>query len=179
VVPPARYVSIERPSAVGRLSKFLFGIVSTMQDWRDNLQERAPGQRDRVVSIFLGPGEGGMNLRMPAPVIQAAAAKGAMAGQMLTSHFSFSDHLGIRERVVVASLERFVADVAKVPESALAGTAVPLSQAGPYPFTTPQLAKVSKVRVAFGDLTREFALSPRLRDGAPVSLPALKITPTF
>ncbi|PAM50680.1 hypothetical protein CEJ63_22415, partial [Acinetobacter baumannii] len=62
------YQSIATPLAAGELGRFLFAVVATMQNWRDLLQARAPGYRDRIVHVSLQGDEGGMNLDMPQAV---------------------------------------------------------------------------------------------------------------
>ena len=47
------YKSIAKKSALNELGGFLFGLISTMQNWRDLLQSRAPGHRDRICHISL------------------------------------------------------------------------------------------------------------------------------
>jgi hypothetical protein len=58
-------------------------VFDTMQNWADNSLSRAPGQRDRICTVRLGAGEGGMNLDMDAATIARIAAKGAAAGENL------------------------------------------------------------------------------------------------
>ncbi|HWA50415.1 MAG TPA: patatin-like phospholipase family protein, partial [Dongiaceae bacterium] len=41
------YESIASRTAAAEVTAFLFGIIATMQNWRDILQSRAPGHRDR------------------------------------------------------------------------------------------------------------------------------------
>jgi hypothetical protein len=63
--------------------QFLSAVFDTMQNWSDNSLMRAPGYRDRICTVRLGTGEGGMNLDMPAATIDALAARGALAGDNL------------------------------------------------------------------------------------------------
>jgi hypothetical protein len=63
--------------------QFLSAVFDTMQNWTDNSLSRAPGQRDRICTIRLGPGEGGMNLDMPSEVISGLVQRGAAAGRNL------------------------------------------------------------------------------------------------
>ena len=63
--------------------RFLSAVFDTMQNWSDNSLSRAPGQRDRVCTIRLGLGEGGMNLDMPSGVITGLVERGAAAGRNL------------------------------------------------------------------------------------------------
>lgn len=63
--------------------QFMSAVFDTMQNWADNSLSRAPGQRDRICTVRLGTGEGGMNLDMDAATIGRIAAKGAAAGANL------------------------------------------------------------------------------------------------
>jgi predicted acylesterase/phospholipase RssA len=90
-----------RPFAA--LSGFLAAILDTMQNWADTSQTTLRGYADRVVEIRLRPGEGGMNLRMPEPLITSLAARGAMAGETLLE-FDWQAHQLIRYRVAMSRL---------------------------------------------------------------------------
>lgn len=57
----------------------------TMQNWADNDDSRAVGFRDRICTVRLGEGEGGMNLDMPPETIDGLLARGACAGDNLAS----------------------------------------------------------------------------------------------
>jgi hypothetical protein len=58
-------------------------LFDTMQNWTDNALIRAPGYRDRICTVQLADGEGGMNLDMGPSTIAALAARGRLAGQNL------------------------------------------------------------------------------------------------
>lgn len=102
-----RYTSIASPSATSEISAFLFGIIGTMQNWRDGLQSRAPGHRDRIVTVALAGDEGGLNLDMPGSVLDRIADKGTKAGRMLAKEFEFDNHWWIRWRIAASAIERF------------------------------------------------------------------------
>jgi hypothetical protein len=70
-------------TAIDSTPRFLSAVFDTMQNWSDNSLRRAPGQRDRVCTIRLGTGEGGMNLDMPSDVITGLVQRGAAAGRNL------------------------------------------------------------------------------------------------
>jgi len=52
-----------------RLFGFLGSLWRTTWRWNDSTMMRMPGVRDRVVRLYLQEGEGGVNIRMPAPRI--------------------------------------------------------------------------------------------------------------
>ncbi|WP_431049528.1 hypothetical protein [Roseateles sp. L2-2] len=69
------------------LAGFLWSIVGTMQNWRDEILFPTPGFRDRIVQISQKPDEGGLNLAMPAGTIAALAQAGGMAAERLIARF--------------------------------------------------------------------------------------------
>jgi predicted acylesterase/phospholipase RssA len=70
------------------LANFLGSIVTTMQNWRDNMLLRLPGQRDRIAHVLLEGEEGGLNLVMKKEMIDRIAAKGATAASVLRARYS-------------------------------------------------------------------------------------------
>lgn len=66
-------------STIGLVS----AVFSTMQNWADNSLTRSIGVRDRICTIRLAPGEGGLNLDMPGATIRRVARRGRVAGQNL------------------------------------------------------------------------------------------------
>ncbi len=63
--------------------KFFGELLNTMQNWSDNSISKALGVRDRICTIRLGQGEGGMNLDMTAETISGLTPRGLAAGQNL------------------------------------------------------------------------------------------------
>ena len=70
-----------------RFSYFLFAIINTMQNWRDNTQSRVPGYRDRLVHVSQRDNEGGLNLKMMEDTIKNLADRGQRAGIALRQRF--------------------------------------------------------------------------------------------
>lgn len=183
------YSSIARPVALAEMTGFLFGIVGTMQNWRDLLQSRAPGQRDRIVHIALDATEGGMNLDMSQAILDSIAAKGTAAGERLY-RFSFANHYWVRWRNVASGLQRYTMRIAAsthvVPPipaysgafaTVCTGTPPPVS----YKFRSAE-AEAASQRL-FADLVtqgKEWAdLGPDFSDGTPRPLPQMQITPIY
>lgn len=183
-----RYQAIDSRSGIGAVAKLLFAIVGTMQNWRDLLQSRAPGHRDRIVHVPLGADEGGFNLDMPQEVLDAIAVKGEQAGRILRDQFDFNNHWWVRWRNVAASVENFTISVAGAggaPPSpsyadawSSARTGTPAAPS--YKFTAAQQEEAS-VRLAamiqLGDTWK--ASATKLAAKAPKPLPQLRIVPTF
>jgi hypothetical protein len=108
------YVPLEGGGAVVELIRFVKTIISTMQNWRDIMQARAPGYRDRIVHIRIGPEEGGMNLDMPRDVVEPLTQRGTLAGRTILDTFDFNNHVWVRYRNALAGLEPYITDLTKV-----------------------------------------------------------------
>lgn len=67
---------------------FLWAIVATMMDWRDGLQRRLPGFRERMVHVGLPPEAGGLNLAMKKRTIMLLAEQGVSAAKLLQREFA-------------------------------------------------------------------------------------------
>ena len=182
------YQSIAARSAISEVSGFLFAIIATMQNWRDLLQSRAPGHRDRIVRVPLSSTEGGMNLDMPEPVLASIAAKGTAAGQMLVREFDFNNHWWIRWRNVAATSERFAQafaigggrpitlSYAEAHASASTGRPAPPS----YRFTAAQQAEAQRRFAALVSAGAAWGISsPSLTRRPPRPQPQMTITPVY
>jgi predicted acylesterase/phospholipase RssA len=105
-------------SASEQIFGFLGAILSTMQNWRDNVQMRVPGFRERIAHVSQDAEEGGLNLDMPDEVITRLAERGAAAGTKLRSRFddgdsdgdtiSWKSHRWARLRSTLSVLEGFL-----------------------------------------------------------------------
>jgi predicted acylesterase/phospholipase RssA len=92
-------------SDVESLPAFLAAIIDTMQEWRDNLQSTLPGFRDRIVHVRLDDNEGGLNLDMPAGLVQSLSAYGQAAGSALCQSFDWDAHRWTRYVISMARFE--------------------------------------------------------------------------
>ncbi len=111
----------ESGGALADLSWFLFQVVGTMQNWRDNLQLRIPGFRDRVAQIHQSDDEGGLNLNMDESRITALSTRGRIAAQILAERFSnapppqtvltWNNHAWVRLRSAMGLLESHLAKI--------------------------------------------------------------------
>jgi hypothetical protein len=96
------------------LTGFVNGIVRTMQNHVDATLSHQPGYRDRIVHVHTAPDEGGMNLTMPAHVIDSLTLRGQAAGRALVERFaetpgtdpglSWDNHRWVRYRSALAAL---------------------------------------------------------------------------
>ena len=97
------------------LFEFLFGIVETMHNWRDEIQFPYPGYRDRIVQISQLPHEGGLNLNMPKADVDALSDAGECAANRIVERFvpnpatpgsdGWANHEDIRLRTFLALME--------------------------------------------------------------------------
>lgn len=183
------YHAIARPLAAAEMSGFLFSIVSTMQNWRDVLQARAPGYRDRIVHVSLQGDEGGMNLDMPQDVLSRIAAKGSVAGERFCG-FSFQNHYWIRWRNLASAYQRYTLEIARTDDPAQrvaawrdAYQSVATGEPPPpsYRLGSEDKRRASqqlwRLMVEQGQAWED--LGPDLTDGAPRPLPQMKVTPIY
>jgi predicted acylesterase/phospholipase RssA len=108
-VPPEWcYISTPRVNKPGldSVPNFLWAVMSSMQNFRDDLQAALPSYRERVVQIRLNPDEGGFNLDMEPQKIQKVVGKGRLAGEKLDMEFVDSHHRWVRLLVLTSELER-------------------------------------------------------------------------
>jgi len=108
-----RYEPIGSTSGIAEIAGFLFAIVKTMQNWRDLLQSRASGHRDRIVHVPLFDGEGGLSFGTSEEVLKCIAKRGRRAGEVLIADFRFNNHWWLRWRNCASAVERFTIDFAK------------------------------------------------------------------
>ena len=184
-----RYQTITGKGPISDLSGFFFGIIGTMQNWRDLLQGRAPGHRDRIVRIALDADEGGMNLDMPETVLSSIVGKGRLAGARLIADFDFDNHFWIRYRNVASAAERFTITFGDAlaaplnPDNARAFERLwsrDLPTAGPYRFSKAQAEEAVTRLVRIRDEAALWKDAPvDLTEGAPKPLPQLRVVPTF
>lgn len=108
VLPGARETrAVDLPwSNIQGVASFLWAIVDTAMNYRDNLQAQLPSYRERIVQVPLRKDEGGLNLRMADEVIAGIQEKGRKAGAALTGEFDFEQHRWVRFRVLAAHLEQ-------------------------------------------------------------------------
>jgi hypothetical protein len=179
------------PPKGGRLSQFFWflgQIVDTMHNWRDNIQLKVPGFRDRIAQIHLRDEEGGINLKMPPPYITALSIRGAYAARVLAERFSdapppgtiltWDNHCWVRLRSTIGLLEQQVARI----ERAFAGkegvkTYSDLEEAPPsYHFYDASAA--TSMLEQLDQLAESWSAHPGgLSNGAPRPSPELRILP--
>jgi predicted acylesterase/phospholipase RssA len=71
-------------------------IFESARNWQDTTTMRLPGFNDRIAHVMLEDWEGGLNLKMPLPVIAGVAIRGWWAGYKLRQLFNFEDHQQLR-----------------------------------------------------------------------------------
>ncbi|WP_164261647.1 patatin-like phospholipase family protein [Stenotrophomonas maltophilia] len=183
------YQSIATPLAAAELGRFLFAVVATMQNWRDLLQARAPGYRDRIVHVSLQGDEGGMNLDMPQEVLTRIADKGSLAGARFCS-FSFGNHYWIRWRNLASAYQRYTLEVARTDDPAqqvlayrAAYSMVARGEPAPPSYKLGSEDKRRGSQQLWAQMVEQGRtwedLGPDLTDGAPRPLPQMKVMPIY
>ncbi|MCI0612175.1 patatin-like phospholipase family protein, partial [bacterium] len=110
------YPPLSAAPGIGSVAAFLWSIVNTMQNWRDQLQLAMPGFRDRIVHVSHSEKEGGLNLNMEQSVISILAKSGAEAAEELINAFAigggfgtpnaWDNHQRIRIRTLLSQIEQ-------------------------------------------------------------------------
>jgi len=182
------YVQLEGGGAIVEVARFVKIIINTMQNWRDALQARAPGYRDRIVHIRIDPQEGGMNLDMPREVTEPLTERGTLAGRTILATFDLNNHVWVRYRNTLAGLEPYIIDFAKIIaqeawptykeawDKIKSGNRPPPSYdwlAGQRPCAVMVRDKLLDLGVHWGDVDDDESLIQR----APRPLPELRLVP--
>ncbi len=90
---------------VRSLADFLLQIWHTAHEHKDRGHKNLPSYRERIVTVPLADGEGGLNLEMDVAAIKAVADKGRLAGKAVLEQFDMAKHRWVRFRVIMAELE--------------------------------------------------------------------------
>lgn len=98
--------NVRRVAQINGLVGFLGQILDTTLNWRDTLLAELPGFSDRIRSIRLPEGTGGIHLTMTPAQITSLAASGAAAGQSLLTTFDWDDHLFARYTLLMRQLQQ-------------------------------------------------------------------------
>ena len=98
---------------VNTLQSFLGSIVNTAKDWQDSLQSQLPGYAERIVTIRLDEGLGGLNLRMNDCQINTLAGYGETATDELLKEFKFDVHRFRRAATFLPEIEKQLAAMAE------------------------------------------------------------------
>jgi hypothetical protein len=177
---------------LGNIASFVGTIVSTMQNWQDQMQLVMPGFRDRIVHVCHTDQEGGMNLNMPTEIITVLANSGAKAAENLIKGFAiggglaspnaWDNHQRIRVRTLLCLIQQQLETISKglayqqnPTWEQIVGNQEPPS----FPFKPVQLADAAnQLLLEFEKLARGFpdATVP-LCAGTPRPSPELKVAP--
>jgi predicted acylesterase/phospholipase RssA len=156
------------------LPHFFGSIVRTMQNWRDNMLLRMPGQRDRIAHVLLSRGEGGLQLTMPPETIEDVARRGAEAAAVLRERFgeappddevlTWRNHKWVRFRAFMRAMEGAGSSCARAFDDETAPPSFRQLLDGPQPsyaVRSDALESMKRVACAFIDTAgREFATEP-------------------
>lgn len=170
--------------SVGALSGFTAAIIATMQNWRDNLQMRVPGYRNRIVHVSHTPDEGGLNLTMPPEVVQGLSERGREAGRTLLKEFNFENHAWLRYRSCLSTLTMFIQEFAgayrnPIPQDSEVWPTIRQEAGAPDPASYKWEAAPKKTA---GDIVKKLleidVVAVAVKDdGAPRPSPELRVVP--
>ena len=117
----ARWSPMKHESGLPAIGSFLGLILQCMQNWSDDSYISTPGFRDRIVHVYLWGAEGGLNLNMSPPRIEALSSRGECAAELLVKRFGptaardvklgWDHHRWIRYRVLMDLLEQLLFDL--------------------------------------------------------------------
>lgn len=115
------FTNFDRGSGPKRLFGFFGAIISTLENWTDNMQTRLPGYRDRIAHVCLdNKTEGGLNLNMPPELIIELGRRGEQAAERLIEHFtlpadqvelSWDNQRWVRYRSMMSLLEEMLKEI--------------------------------------------------------------------
>jgi len=81
----------EPGEATSSLLRFLLALFNASQNWHDESFLTLPGYRGRSVEVWMGEGEGGLNLDMPSELVTRLSQRGGYAGQRIAERFDSAD----------------------------------------------------------------------------------------
>jgi len=175
-------------SSAKRLVGFFSAVVDTMQNWRDNMESRMPGYRNRIVHISQRPDEGGLNLDMETEVIERLADRGRRAGTRLCDEFNWDNHAWVRYRSYLAALEVNLGQFCQAyehpaPEDEAIWATIHGDESAPkppsYPWSSQRQATFAlETNQALVGLASKAGQAPStVTGGAPRPEPELRLTP--
>lgn len=95
------------------LGGFVMALFDSAKDWQDSLQSVLTGYRERIVTVALKAEEGGMNLEMPASVIDLLTGFGGEAGATVLEEFDLKEHRWRRFLTELPLIEDLLIDYAR------------------------------------------------------------------
>jgi hypothetical protein len=177
-----------KPQPLSQLLSFGLSLIQTARTWVDEASLVMPGYRDRVVTVYTGGDEGGLNLSMPTEVVTRLSSRGQFAAQRLVQRFGptgegWNNHRWLRFRAATAALSEWLAGFEKgytspAPTSYDAILAGQASQPS-YPMTGGRLA-AAQVRITeLRNQIDQWARPPAdaFTDHRPKQPPALRLAP--
>ncbi|MGF1647523.1 MAG: hypothetical protein ACFCVF_11485 [Kineosporiaceae bacterium] len=109
---PVRAAPRSRPVGAG-LRSFAAALFATSRNWRDTEVSLRPAFAGRIAEVRLGPGEGDLNIFMPAPTVAAVALRGIVAGARLRRRWRYDPiwhrHQWLRTRDAAGSASTVLA----------------------------------------------------------------------
>jgi hypothetical protein len=177
-----------KPQPVSQLISFGLSLIQTARTWVEEASLVMPGYRDRVVTVYTGDNEGGLNLSMPSDVVTRLSVRGQFAAEELVQRFGpagegWNNHRWLRFRAATAALSEWFNGFdtgysASAPTSYDAILAGKASQPS-YPMTAGRLAaarmRITELRTQIDQWTQPPA--DAFTDGRPKQPPDLRLVP--
>ena len=182
-----RYWAAPAEGSPRGLVAFLWSIIDTMQNWRDEIQFPYPGYRDRIVQISQRRDEGGLNLNMPRANIDALSDAGECAAERLAARFhpdsqaaergGWPNHEQLRLRTFLALAEE-LARHPRIQDHHWDDVVAQLSHSDLGDYDADQIRLAQDALVTLRELGERAAKSGvTLTDKAPKPRPTLRIAP--
>lgn len=186
-------------AGLANMRGFVVALLDAMRNWRDSLQTRVPGYRDRVVHVHLDTArEGGLNLAMPPDVLARLSERGRCAGELLRKRFgemasregapsAWENHRWVRYRTTMGLLEhmlRQAVDAYEHPEAGDASYDELIRRAASESWSSYRWPSENAATRAAAETAKVLALvrgwgetSVSFVEGVPQPSPELRITP--
>lgn len=205
----AKNVYLPQSNNAGRLPSFssfrsvpgfFSAIVNVMQNWNDNAQSILPGYRDRIVTVFLAPDEGGLNLDMPQAVLKRLKARGTAAGALIADRFrtpspigpgknpqemGWQNHRWLRFRTTLGALRTYLARFATAaggpvpPDASYRDLVTATAGISVDHYSLPPVAResIAKLVDVLAEIGQELEAQPGLERNLPKPSPQLVLRP--
>jgi predicted acylesterase/phospholipase RssA len=177
-----------KPEPISQLVSFGLSLIQTARTWVDEASLVMPGYRDRVVTVYTGGKEGGLNLSMAADVVEHLSTRGRFAAQRLVQRFGADDsgwanHRWVRFRAATAGLSEWLtafeagfSTPTKAPYDPILARQEPQPS---YPMTVGRLAaaqsRITALRIQIGQWGQDPA--DAFTKGRPNQPPVLRLVP--
>ena len=118
--------------SINGIREFVRRLLDVSANWQDSLQSVLPGYRERIVHVHLKANEGGLNLKMPKPVIEELAGFGTKAGELAVSYFNMEEHRWRRFLISMNEIEQVLEELTKSDQAGFLAFVEGYDSKGPF-----------------------------------------------